>query len=313
VAKQLIVCGFDDGYVWPWMVHLFSGEQSRERPVHRALAVTADSLNEANKELIRDVARWLNVPITWLDIELPRALPISHHLTDMTYARLTLADTLDETFVWMDVDTLLSAGWDALSSLPQPAPGFVTRAALNPLGSESLYNEAAIRAGDAYFNAGVMQVNPRTWQDEGFPQQWVGLSTEYSSRNFQYWDQCILNYLLVGANEVLDDQFNWRTTAPPDKGTTPHVNNGRKPWNLPAFERLSIVGKLATSPHGWHPMYWDYERKLISAATDHSKTLGRRLNDFRLASRDRSQSLTQRAMRKLGQRMPGKSSESKEQ
>lgn len=303
---QLIASGFDDGYLWPWIVHLFSGEKSRERQVHRAVVITDYNLNAKSKALILEVADWLKVSITFIDLKLPADLPISHHFTEISYARIVLADTLETTFIWLDVDTLLLPGWDSLLAFPEPDGIFVTRSALEDrIHIAGSLNQAVLRAGNSYFNSGVMQINPVAWRQKGFNHRWQKLLEEYESRGFQWVDQCVLNFLLFESNMVLPAAFNF-FPDPGDANTAePHVvhyKGSNKPWMVAPLERNRFISRLAGRPHNWFAVYWKIEGELIASARAHSEDLGeklRRLQSGQWLPRDFSISRVVRVSRRL--------------
>lgn len=308
VPTQLLVSGFDDAYLWPWIVQVFSGEKSREREVHRAIAVTPDSLCGESKEVILEVAEWLKVSVTFLELQLPPVLPVSHHFTEMSYARIVLADTLENTFVWLDADTLLLPGWDHLLDFPEPAGGFVIRAALEDGNKERTagsLNQAVLRAGKSYFNSGVAQINPLAWRQKGLNHQWKQLLEEYESRGFQWVDQCVLNFLLFGFNLVLPAGFNFSPDSGDANIAEPHVihyKGSNKPWMVAPLERNRFMSRLAGRPHNWFAFYWKIEGELIASAKAHSEDLGeklRRLQSGQWPPRDFSISRVVRVSRRL--------------
>jgi lipopolysaccharide biosynthesis glycosyltransferase len=289
---QLLVSGFDDAYVWPWIVQVFSGEKSREREVHRAIAVTPDSLSAESKAVILEVAEWLKISINFIDLELPADLPVSHHFTEMTYARIVLADILESTFIWLDADILLGPGWDQLLALPEPAGGFVSRAALadgNQQRMAGSLNQAVLRAGNSYFSAGVMQINPVAWRQKGLNHQWKQLLEEYESRGFEWVDQCALNFFLFESNMVLPAGFNFSPYSGDANTAGPHIvhyTGSNKPWMVAPLERNRFMSRLVGHPHNrWVLKWWDTEKELLAAAGANSKELGEKLRMLQVAQR----------------------------
>lgn len=287
-----LISGFDDAYVWPWIVHLFSGQQSSLIREPRGISHTQSTLNSQSKELIEEVAEWLKITIKWIEIELPNNLPLSHHFTSMTYARLVLADELTAPFTWLDVDTLLLPGWDTLCQLPDLPPGCISSATPESYGDSwphSDLNEAYRRAGAGYFNAGVMRIDPFAWRARGMNDEWLKLIDEYDLRHFQFVDQDILNFMLVGANEALSNQFNFMPHFWKDHSVRPfivHYASGNKPWLVPSIERRPIFHRLTRRMHSeWFVAYWQMEEELLRCASSHSDSLAQKLHDLRESTR----------------------------
>ena len=302
VVPPLLVSGFDNAYVWPWMVHIFSGQKSSPMNLNRCIAITPTSLSVQNRELLEKVAEWLDFSITWIKIELPDGLPLSQHITVMAYARLVLADSLDSPFIWMDVDTLLRPGWEELLYLPELPSKFASRATLESLRFQNLptINEAILRAGNSYFNSGIIQINPEAWRSKGLDHQWKVLLKEYKMRNFQYLDQCILNYLLVGLNEPLPAQFNFMPDLWEENSIKPriiHFVGMNKPWMVPSLGRNRLLNSLRGKTSTSFRQYWNVEKELIAAAKHHSWDLGERLTSLRNLVRKPTELSLQRVSR----------------
>lgn len=285
-VSKLLVSGFDDNYVWPWIVHVFSGQKSGHQFTNRAIARSRTSLSHQNRELVEHVAEWLKFSINWIDIELPEGLPVSAHFTPMVYARLVLADSLSSPFIWMDADTLLLKKWESIMELPDLTKGFVSSAVLekNPALHKDTVNEAMLRAGESYFNSGIMLIDPIVWRKNQLDVQWPILIKEYTTRKFQFLDQCILNYMLVGLNEPLPERFNFMPDKWGDTSTEPfivHYASGNKPWIVPKLERNRALNAWRGTTSTLFPLYWNTERELIAAAKYQSGDLADRLSSLR--------------------------------
>ena len=190
----------------------------------------------------------------------------------------------------MDVDILLSEGWDALLSLQPIPPGFVSRGVLEPISviHLDLQNEAILKAGTNYFNAGIMQIDADAFKLHNFQTAWKKLAKEYKQRNFKYADQCILNYMLTGMNVSLSPNFNYFPAMWQDNphGILPevvHFAGQRKPWTIPAIERYRLFNAFRVHKFDRFFLvnYWRAERDLLISASKYSNGLGKELHSLR--------------------------------
>jgi hypothetical protein len=139
-------------------------------------------------------------------------------------------------------------------------------------------NTAFQAAQDAYFNAGVLLVDPLRWRRSGMDRLWDELIATQSERGFIYQDQDVLNYLLAGRVGLLPAGFNHIVSEATD-GTESilHFAGFPKPWRLGELGRAFFVATEAVNfdrPNdqisgggtGWElfPRYWEVERSLVA-------------------------------------------------
>lgn len=277
---------FDDNYVWPWIVHVYSMYATGQ--VHeRLLGDVPGALSDSNRSILERVSSWLDISIRWADIRLPDGLHTSGYTTALSYARLAFADTLEFPFFWLDADTILLSGWEEILTLPRVPNGMVSRASIEELDETSLTsaNEARIQAGSVYFNAGVMELDPQLWRSHSFDRQWPILATEYHSRNFQFHDQDILNFLLSGLNVGLPPKFNFRPPFKNNSSDEPvilHFSTRLKPWLIPRSQRTRLFCSATSTPYRWYAQYWNMEQQLIADARRFSGDFGSNLESLRV-------------------------------
>lgn len=281
-----VISGFDEAYLWPWLVNVFSGMKVSKVNSNRTIATTIHGISPEKRELISEFAEWMNFRLKYIEISLPSNLPINDHFTPMTYSRLVLAEQMEDNFIWMDVDTLLRSGWDSLLRLPKIPPGFISRAVpeFSTSLQEDINNQAVQKAGTSYFNSGIMQIDPNAFRENGLGEKWKTLAKEYNQRHFRYVDQCILNYMLAGVNIPLPKEFNFvpsfwgikQQQAP----SVIHFAGKRKPWHVPKIERNPVFDRFRVHriDTEYFRLYWDIERELLNEATlfsyEFSKKLG---------------------------------------
>ena len=285
-----IVSSFDDNYLWAWIVSTFSGcTTSKHRPT-RIIFSSRGGVSPKNRKLIEDVSKWLQIDTIYQEIELPEDLPVGEHFTPIVYSRLVAAEILNGNFLYMDVDILLSEGWDALLSLQPIPPGFVSRGVLEPSSviHLDLQNEAILKAGTNYFNAGIMLIDADAFKFHDFQTAWKILAKEYQQRHFKYADQCILNYMLAGMNISLSPNFNyfpamWQDNLQEILPEVVHFAGQRKPWTIPAIERYKLFNVIRGHKFDrfFFVNYWRVERDLLISASKYSNSLGKELHSLR--------------------------------
>jgi lipopolysaccharide biosynthesis glycosyltransferase len=204
-----------------------------------------------------------------------------------TYAPLALMDTLDETFMWLDADTILCPGWTQIFAdsdllLADPdivACGVGDRSETLDLMRRAGTNSAYQAAGDHYINAGIMIIDPIRWRLVGLNCEWAGLAATQAERGFDYRDQDVLNYLLAGKVGLLSPRFN-HIVAETAVGTELilHYAGFPKPWRLSETGQAFFVAteaanfdrprhQISGGGRAWElfPRYWEVEREVMTS------------------------------------------------
>jgi lipopolysaccharide biosynthesis glycosyltransferase len=172
------------------------------------------------------------------------------------YARLGLMDQLDERFMWLDSDTILCNDWtriftEAEDLMQDPnviACGVLDRSVTIEQLRIAGTNTAFQAAQDAYFNAGVLLVDPLRWRRSGMDRLWDELIATQSERGFIYQDQDVLNYLLAKRVGLLPAGFNHIVSEATDDTTSIlHYAGFPKPWRLSERGRAFFVATEAVN------------------------------------------------------------------
>jgi lipopolysaccharide biosynthesis glycosyltransferase len=211
-----------------------------------------------------------------------------------TYARLALMDTVDETFMWLDADTILCPGWtqifaesDALLANPQTVACAVgDRSETLDLMRKAGTNSAYQAAGDRYFNAGILIVDPLRWRLAGLDREWVAVAAGQAERGFDYRDQDVLNYLLAGKVGLLSARFN-HIVSESAIGTELilHFAGFPKPWRLSESGQAFFVAteaanfdrprhQISGGGRAWElfPRYWEVERAVMASLEEKGRS-----------------------------------------
>ena len=275
----------DDNYVWPCLVQLHSGYRSGNTPFRVVLAWDPAALSGGNLQLLEDVADWLGIETTVMEIRLPPGLPVSSYITPVAYARLLLADQMQEPFIWMDSDVLLQGGWDGLLTIPSNGRSPVGAVPDKPVASDAVEppnpgdNQARQRAGNRYLNSGVLAIDPALWRMQGLDRQWPEILAAYEDLGFNAHDQDILNFLVGRDYEILPRSFNCivATAGAIQTPTVLHFAGQPKPWQIASLARASALRNLPAQQANWVRSYLCHERVLVREASEHDKRLAGRL------------------------------------
>jgi lipopolysaccharide biosynthesis glycosyltransferase len=87
-------------------------------------------LNSKSRQLLIEFATYFSIELDFVELVVDDNYIHSQNMSKMVYARFQMADTLSETFTFMDVDTLLLPGWDEIFKLNEIPDGIVLRAAI---------------------------------------------------------------------------------------------------------------------------------------------------------------------------------------
>jgi len=247
---ERLVMGFDDNYVIPFLVAIFSAFTTSRHAFKLTIVATQDSLSVGSRRLITECLKILGiVDFDFIDINLPKALPTRLHLNEAAYLRLWVAEAIAEDFVWLDSDTLCYPGWDKIFSTEFHSH---TRAPLGAVTTGQYRAEDAApgnqAAGDRYFNSGVMVINHKVFAAESFMTQIIDAINRYRELNFEWADQDVLNYVVRGGQIDLDPALNCFGQRSTSRPLIHHFAGSSKPWVREAV----IVPEFFKGYVHWH-------------------------------------------------------------
>lgn len=304
-SPRLIVSSCDDRYLWPWACSVYSAVHSADVPVRFLLANVNNLLSPAAQKVATDFFAFLNQDGRIFDLSLDVGTAEKYQWNATIYARLGSMDVLNERFLWLDSDTILSYNWtnifsEAEAQLEDPhvvACGVQDRPATLDWMRASGTNAAYQATNETYVNAGVIFVDPLRWRQGGMDHTWMDLAATPSEKGFQFPDQDILNYLLAGKVGLLPASFNHIVSAPTNgEESILHFAGFPKPWRLTEPGRALFVAiqaaRFEQSPDvsggGWawesFPKYWQVERGVMSSLHDNGwPELAKELSRYRAA------------------------------
>jgi len=247
-TNKLVICfGVDDKYVWPLLVTMYSGKKTNPEFKKCHIAFDPLELSSSNRIAIKRMAKIMGIQVQFVKISLAFNGFALGHISNSAFLRLSLPEKLNQNFLWLDSDLLLLQGWNSLFSelsvlIDDDKPISVRKHW--PFG-RSLQNRAIIESGDGYFNSGVLLVNIKKWNSMGLDQKALKTLEKYQEYNFEWADQCVLNFIIKNEYTRLNETFN----TPPheyDQARTKilHFAGSVKPWSY----SLNMNGQIEGVP-----------------------------------------------------------------
>ena len=274
-SKNTVAVAFDDKYVFPFLVMIFSAQKSRILDFHLKIAFDYSLLSETNRTTVSKILEKLQISFEFIPIQLDAKLRGHYHIGKIAFARLYLADTLTEKFLWLDCDLICFQGWDQLFAFKEFDAGSSavcaavdTAPILQNLNTDlNKKNAALLRAGNNYFNSGVLLVNPKLWRQINISKSWKDVYRDYEALGFQFADQCILNYLCSNSIHHMARKYNtfgYRRGNFLGKGDVRiiHFAGGEKPWHYKKnILEIVLFSRLKAS---YVCKYMDYAENLTN-------------------------------------------------
>jgi lipopolysaccharide biosynthesis glycosyltransferase len=260
MRPRLIAMGFDDNYLFPALVTLFSARSSYSGEIRVLIAHDGVSLTKESLILVEQVCGFLDIELSFKQLSLPKYLSGAGHLSAISWARILLISQLNEEFVWLDSDLLLFPGWDALIRQDYFQEGMGVAAALDTNTAPVSQNNAAYEsAGNRYINSGVLVLSPDLLKQD-FKKGLVDSIVLYKDLGFQWLDQDVLNHNLEGRLYLLPQHLNQQVIPyrlGKVSGTVLHFYTDAKPWLGPS----RIAGFWSYSVRIWNRSARDLLKK----------------------------------------------------
>ena len=297
IQDSIFICtGIDDGYVWPWMVSIYSASVHSQKKLNVGLGVINGQFSRDSLELIKRFCDALNINLIYREFEFNYVVQVDNRIPVQAYIRILWMDTLDRNFMWLDSDTLCLENWDHIfkhcEDFNQTPIIYATPDVhINRRGLLNFPNNKAMQvANGSYFNDGVFICNPTRWQELEYPNLWKNIAEGYQEFGFELHDQDILNFLLFDKKKLIPSSYNCIVSAPTQiDQRILHFAGGPKPWDLDSksqryFSALETL-KDPNAPEGafsgknWifeFENYWRHEEALLNkfeADTQFNRTL----------------------------------------
>jgi lipopolysaccharide biosynthesis glycosyltransferase len=239
VSDYNVVSGFDDNYVLPFLVMVYSAKVNSTKPFNLTLGFEPSALSVPNRELASQVLTFLEIPFEFIELTLSKDMVSQFHISPTSYARLLLADSLIGVFLWLDCDLICLPGWQSIFLAGKNSSnGKLVSAVRDSLvakrGIDNSQNESVQLMGFDYFNSGVALFDTEKWRLLDYPHRWPFVLKESVARGFEFADQCVLNFLCQSNVNYLPHEYNTLAlTKEHSKRSSPfilHFAGGSKPW-----------------------------------------------------------------------------------
>jgi len=275
LKENTVVTAFDDNYVYPFLVMAHTAMKHSYRKFKLKIAFDETQLSEKNLNLISNVLSILDIEFELIPIKLGLDLKPQDYISVTSFARLYLAETLSEEFLWLDCDLICRRGWDEIfveyeSALKESTVcASVDAIPLQKLlgGERNMRNSAMLRMGENYFNSGVLLVNPGRWKDLNIVTNWKDIYSQNEQLGFQYADQDIINFMCFKSFRHLDPAYNVFATIGSnyvlnDDIKILHFPGKDKPWT---FQKYSLAILLSAIRLRYFFEYFKVQSEMIKS------------------------------------------------
>jgi lipopolysaccharide biosynthesis glycosyltransferase len=226
------VTAADDRYAMPLAVTVRTALDCLAADSPLQLYIVDGGVSAESKERLARSWDDRRLRVTWLqpDLSVIDELPVSHHVTRMTYARMLLPAVLPrelDRVLYLDADLLVRRdltklwhesveGFAAGACVDSAAPLVDGRLLANYCSCKSYlaatfpipnWQALGLHPDAGYFNAGVMLVNLAYWRTHGIMAQ-AFECLEKNREHLLWWDQYVLNVVLHQRWRQLDPRWN---------------------------------------------------------------------------------------------------------
>lgn len=250
--------GFDDNYQIQGSVAIYSLLENVKDKINIFVIIDSSSANfnfpdviTSHKNLNKLTLKMIDLSDNFYNIE-------QAHVSKATFYRLYLSSLFEnenENLIYLDADIIcVQDPKKSLSSAIQKMEINNYSVAFADELYRNQYEEPFIRLGmvsNKYFNAGVMIVNLKKWNENAYSTKAINL-VEALKEKAKFWDQDVLNALFDGNYLSLDTNLNYRTAGLNkrnniDKKIFLHFSGKSKPWDAGG-----IFEEFAQLYHGYY-------------------------------------------------------------
>jgi lipopolysaccharide biosynthesis glycosyltransferase len=256
MSNYPIITATDDNYVIPVIVMLGTAKKKSSFEISVVIGFVEGDLSISNQVLLRRTLEAMEILVSFIKIPVNNLMRASQHISRTAFARLYMIEKLDATVIWLDADVLCFELWDQLFLFAKKTNRKVIGAVRDPVVSNpnfqnSKNNRAAVAMKSNYFNSGVMIINCDAWNKLKFKEFWKIIAEKYEEYQFDFLDQCILNYVCHQNFFLIPDEFNVLAFLPhhslDQKTRILHFAGPAKPWDYPRISLKRYFSKLKSS------------------------------------------------------------------
>ena len=206
-GSKAVVFGFDENYAPAGLLSMFSmfiNSRSRDYEVY----ILTDSLSSSTVSKIDHIGRIFSRKIVIKRVPLDNiknTFPVSGHISAAAYFRLYAPELIDsDQIIWIDSDTIIHCEIDDI--FKEGDKGFVVYGVGDPIVQLPCNKRLEINHNEIYINSGVMLIDRNNWNNFDTLRKCADFAI--NKEKIRYWDQCIINKILVGRKGVLPSVFN---------------------------------------------------------------------------------------------------------
>lgn len=147
------------------------------------------------------------------DASLAKGLKECGYLGLSAYYRLFIPELFVgkvDRLIYLDSDMVICSSIHELAALPLDGCAIGAVPSFSAEQNQSKALNLGHGKSSAYFNSGVLVIDPRRWQEEGVLGQCLNFARQHPER-IQFADQDLLNYVLAGRYKVLP--LSWNVTV----------------------------------------------------------------------------------------------------
>lgn len=212
--------------VLPWA---FSLHSRAKVPPHFVIGFLEGRLSDKNKIALGSALEYLSISHEFMLLRNDLRFIQQGHISPTTFTKFQLADAIEGEHVWVDIDTVATAGWEDIFSEISRAPG-TARLIVAARNRELHVPHEPKKPSDLTFNAGVL----------GWPAQdripWSMALDDADIVETQ--EQYLFNALYGNFLHTVSEKFNTLTyrlgtVNPSHLPLITHYAGAHKPWHLP--------------------------------------------------------------------------------
>ena len=240
LASQRVVTGAtDDTMVYGLLVWASSLVQAAAEPFHLVVAYFSGTLSPDNIDTIDEVLAELNQEHSFLELTPDQRFVSQGHISPTTFTKFLIADTIPSAHLWIDVDTVVTQGWDELFRVVSTtSPSYDLVVAERGDRGTPRDPGTVVAPSDLAFNAGVLGWPATPRKNWAHQLERVG--------DVPTIEQFVFNTLYAESCQRVPESFNTLTyrfdsLRGRELPRIIHYAGAHKPWQLPRrFSRLCM-------------------------------------------------------------------------
>lgn len=220
--KNVVVLALDNKMVYGFQVLIQTLVSTSQTNIFVLVGHLEGRLSSANKAHVQMVLEWCQVDHEIVEYPLHELFTERRHLTATTFLKFVISDELRRPHLWLDIDTIVTPGWDTLFEEIARAPRGVGIVVAEKLEGPNTRFEG--------FNAGVLG-----WTSTA-REQWIDALRDLPEKRFSS-EQYLFNTLYSDKTSSVEASYNFLSSWHEDlDGTTLpkviHYSGPLKPWHL---------------------------------------------------------------------------------